>query len=101
MDCWTEPAVKFYSGYDHNRIDAPRPPFQLESQFSPITQVTYGINGFCNPLAPPECLINTSLGFCLDDFEYPEDDIKVNTVPNYPNQIFKKLRFINGGKGSF
>jgi len=79
MDCWTEPAVKFYSGYDHNRIDAPRPPFQLESQFSPITQVTYGINGFCNPLAPPECLINTSLGFCLDDFEYPEDDIKVNT----------------------
>lgn len=76
MDCWTEPAVKFYNSYDHNRIDAPRPPFQLEQQFSPITQVTYG-NGFCNPLAPPECLIDKSLGFCLDDFEYPEDDIKV------------------------
>lgn len=86
MDCWTESEVKFYSNsYDHNRIDAPRPPFQLEKEFSPIT---YG-NGFCNPLAPPECLINTSLGFCLDDFEYPEDDIKV-IIPNHTKCILKK-----------
>jgi hypothetical protein len=31
---------------------------------------------FCNPAAPPEC-VDKTFGFCINDIEYPEDDIKV------------------------
>lgn len=31
---------------------------------------------FCNPNAPPPC-VNKRFGFCINDEEYPDDDIKV------------------------
>lgn len=33
---------------------------------------------FCNPNAPPPC-VNKRFGFCINDEEYPDDDIKLAT----------------------
>lgn len=31
----------------------------------------------CNPRAPPKCAKYTNATYCLDDYDYPEHDIKV------------------------
>ena len=33
---------------------------------------------FCNPMAPPSC-VNEKFGFCINDDEYPLEDIEVNS----------------------
>lgn len=34
---------------------------------------------YCNPEAPPDC-IHEKFGICLDDDEYPEEEIKVREI---------------------
>jgi hypothetical protein len=33
---------------------------------------------FCNPMAPPSC-VDLKFGFCINDEEYPMEDIEVNS----------------------
>lgn len=33
--------------------------------------------GLCNPLATPDCF-NEQFGFCIEDFDYPEDQLLVS-----------------------
>lgn len=52
------------------------PIFPTEVVHVHIQQQQETIQTFCNPAAPPEC-VDKTFGFCIDDIEYPEEDIKV------------------------
>lgn len=41
---------------------------------------SYKKDYYCDPRAPPKCVQqNTSLTYCLSDYEYPEHDVQVKT----------------------